>query len=237
EDAQNILIRSVQQECFPELMNACTQVVNVPDGHNLSSLAPFIDRHGMLRVGGRLQNSTMPLGIKCPLVVPEKHPISVALIRHFHTEVQHQGSYITHRAIRMAGFHIQRGTSLIKRIISECVLCRKLRAKLGEQEMADLPSDRARGMPPFSNVGLDVFGPYQVVEGKSTRRSNSQKKLWALLFTCLVSRAIHVEPLPALDTSSFKNAFRRFIAIRGPCKIIRSDRGTNFLGAHNQDEE
>ncbi|KAF2345734.1 Integrase catalytic core, partial [Trinorchestia longiramus] len=125
----------------------------------------------------------------------------------------------------------------IKRIISECVLCRKLRAKVGEQKMADLPSDRLEECPMFSNVGLDVFGPYQVVKGKSTRRNNSQKKLWALLFTCLVSRAIHVEPLPALDTSSFKNVFRRFIAIRGPCKIIRSDRGTNFVGAHNQDEE
>ncbi|KAF2348417.1 Reverse transcriptase domain [Trinorchestia longiramus] len=83
-------------------------------------------------------------GIKCPLVVPEKHPMSVALIRHFHVKVQHQGSYIAHGAIQKAVLHIQRSASVIKHIISECVWCRKLRARLGHQKMADLPSDRFR---------------------------------------------------------------------------------------------
>ena len=52
-----------------------------------------------------------------------------------------------------------------------------------------------------------------------------------------MTRAIHLEPLSGLDTSSFKNALRRFLSIRGVCKRIRSDLGTNFVGTHNQDED
>jgi len=52
-----------------------------------------------------------------------------------------------------------------------------------------------------------------------------------VLFICLSIRAIHIEVIESLDTSSFINALRKFLAIRGPVKQIRSDRGTNFIGA------
>ncbi|XP_031729760.1 uncharacterized protein LOC116397960 [Anarrhichthys ocellatus] len=47
-------------------------------------------------------------------------------------------------------------------------------------------------------------------------------------------RAVHIEVIESLDTSSFINALRRFLAVRGPVKHIRSDRGTNFVGACKQ---
>lgn len=59
----------------------------------------------------------------------------------------------------------------------------------------------------------------------------SNTKRWAVLFTCLSIRAVHIEVIEAMDTSSFINALRRFLAIRGPVKQIRSDCGTNFVGA------
>ena len=52
----------------------------------------------------------------------------------------------------------------------------------------------------------------------------------------MVSRAIHVEALTSLDTSTFRLALRRFFAIRGTSTRLRSDHGTNFLGAKNQME-
>ena len=51
------------------------------------------------------------------------------------------------------------------------------------------------------------------------------------MFTCLTTRAVHIEVVEEMTSSSFINAFRRFLAIRGPVKIIRSDRGTNFVGS------
>ena len=53
---------------------------------------------------------------------------------------------------------------------------------------------------------------------------------------CLPSRAIHLEPLCGMDTSSFRNALNRFVAIRGSVRTIRSDNGSNFLCAKRQME-
>ncbi|KAI3372519.1 hypothetical protein L3Q82_023000 [Scortum barcoo] len=45
------------------------------------------------------------------------------------------------------------------------------------------------------------------------------------------TRAIHIEVTESMESSSFVNAMRRFLSIRGPVKQLRSDCGTNFLGA------
>jgi hypothetical protein len=100
--------------------------------------------------------------------------------------------------------------------------------------MADLPLDRVTATPPFLNTGLDVMGPWTIHDGTTTRRQCANKKSWAVLFTCLYSRAVHIELLPYLDTSSMKNAIRRFQAIRGHCQLLRSDRGTNFIATSNE---
>ena len=52
-----------------------------------------------------------------------------------------------------------------------------------------------------------------------------------VIFTCLVIRAIHIEVIHEMSSSSFINALRRLIALRGDVKLIRSDCGTNFVGA------
>nr|XP_061817683.1 uncharacterized protein LOC133607218 [Nerophis lumbriciformis] len=51
------------------------------------------------------------------------------------------------------------------------------------------------------------------------------------MFTCLSTRAVHIELIETMSTSSFINALRRFTAIRGPVRLLRSDQGTNFIGA------
>ena len=61
-------------------------------------------------------------------------------------------------------------------------------------------------------------------------------KRWGVVFTCLASRAIHLETSAAMDTSSYINALRRFLAIRGPVRWMRSDRGSNFVGARHEFE-
>ncbi|XP_067373333.1 uncharacterized protein [Channa argus] len=80
------------------------------------------------------------------------------------------------------------------------------------------------------STGLDVFGPWNICV-RRTRSGASENKRWAVMFTCLVTRAVHIEVIESLSTSSFINALRRFVAIRGPVKLFQSDRGTNFVGA------
>ena len=98
------------------------------------------------------------------------------------------------------------------------------------QIMADLPADRLSIDPPFTYVGLDVFGPWSVT-ARRTRGGQANNKRWAVIFTCMAMRAVHIEVIESMDTSSFVNALRRFFALRGPAKLLRSDCGTNFIGA------
>lgn len=66
---------------------------------------------------------------------------------------------------------------------------------------------------------------------RRTRGGSSDSKRWAVMFSCMSTRAVHIEVIESFDTSGFINAYRRFTSIRGPVKHIRSDRGSNFIGA------
>lgn len=48
------------------------------------------------------------------------------------------------------------------------------------------------------------------------------------------TRAIHLETATSWTTDSFLNAYRRFIGRRGPVRQLRSDQGSNFIGANSE---
>lgn len=81
-----------------------------------------------------------------------------------------------------------------------------------------LPDD-----PPFTRVGVDYFGPFEVRCGRSLI------KKYGVIFTCLAVRAVHIELASSLDTDLCINALWRFIARQGQVEEIRSDNGTNFI--------
>ena len=66
------------------------------------------------------------------------------------------------------------------------------------------------------------------------KEGRKELERYGCLFTCLPSRAVHIETANSLETDSFIQALRRFIARRGPVREIRSDNGSNFVGATNE---
>ena len=80
-----------------------------------------------------------------------------------------------------------------------------------------------------------MFGHFYIRQGKATRGSPGAQKVWVLIFSCLYSRAVHLEILDLMDTASFKLAFHRFQPLRGDCAYLRSDAGSNFIGARNEE--
>ena len=61
-----------------------------------------------------------------------------------------------------------------------------------------------------------------------------RKTLKMCVFTCLSTRAIHLEVMYLLGTDSCLNAVTQFIARRGHPSTISSDNGTNFVDANNE---
>ncbi len=228
--AKIVILHAVQEETYATEIACIKSGKNLPKSSPLITLNPFIDNQGLLRVGGRISAANLDQEEKNPLIVPGKHHVGALLVRHYHQQIQHQGRLLTEGAIRAAGFWIIGGKRLVNNILYHCVLCRKLRGHLQTQKMASLPSDRMCTDPPFTNIGLDVFGPWSI-HVRRTRGGLAHDKRWAVIFTCLSVRAVHIELIESLDTSSFINALRRFLAFRGPIKQIRSDRGTNLIGA------
>ena len=195
---------------------------------SLYKLDPFLDEDGLLRVGGRLRQSSVPYEVKHPVILPKKGHVTNLVLCHYHKLVQHQGRGITQNEVRASGFWIIGGSSVVSNHISKCVSCRRLRGGPQEQKMANLPKDRLEPAPPFAFSAVDYFGPWYI---KEDRR---EVKRYGVLFTCLASRAVHIEVASSLSTDSFLNAYRRFVGRRGPVQHLRSDQGTNFVGARNE---
>ena len=227
--AEIIVIRSAQHEAFADEIELLTKQKTTPlsKGCPLSKLNPIVNENGILRVGGQLSRAELTDKERHPIIIPGLQLVTSLLVKHHHDQTKHQGRHFTYGRIREVGYQIIGTKRLVNRVIHKCVTCRKLRGRLEHQKMADLPNKRLPPVPPFTYVGLDVFRPWQVVT-RCTRGGTAKNKHWAVMFMCLTVRAVHIEIIEAMDTSSFLNALQRFLALRGPVSLIHSDCRTNF---------
>ena len=98
--------------------------------------------------------------------------------------------------------------------------------------MAPLLSFRfptAKTQFPFANSGVDFFGIFYIKDSKGIL-----EKHYGLIFTCMVTRAVHLETCPDLNTDTFLNAFRRFCSRRCQPQLLYSDNGKTFVGASEE---
>jgi hypothetical protein len=193
---------------------------------SIHKLSPFLSQ-GILRVGGRLSRANLPELTKHPYILPQRSHITMLIIRDVHKRLGHAGRGHVMAALREK-YWIMGANSAVRHYLYKCVICRRIQATPSEQRMSDLPKERVNPAPPFTYVGVDYFGPFHIKERRKVL------KRYGALFTCLASRAIHVEVSYSLDTNSFIQALRRFIARRGPIRQIRCANGTNFIGAKSE---
>ncbi|XP_048771033.2 uncharacterized protein LOC125677076 [Ostrea edulis] len=212
------VISQVQQETYRKEIENLKCGKPIPIDSKILRLDPFLDTSGILCVGGRLKySSKMLLGEKNPVLVPGKHHIAKLIVLHFHELVRLQGRHLTDGVIRAAGYWITSCKRLVYSLISSCVKCRRLRGAFVSQNMTDLPEERLTSCPPFTYVGVDCFGPWDIVT-RRTRGGSANSKRWAVLFGSLSCRGVHIEVIEEMSTSPFINALRRFISIRGHVK-------------------
>ena len=101
--------------------------------------------------------------------------------------------------------------------------------------MSNIPIDRiAVNEKRFSNTGVDYFGPIIIKLNKCTRSTQPTTKRYRVLFTCLTTCGVHLGLATDMTMDAFILALCRFIAQRGHVKILRSDNGSNFIGAEKE---
>lgn len=194
----------------------------------LKNLTPFT-QDGFIRVGGRLGNADfLTFDSRHPVLLPGDHPISKLIMRESH-EQSHCGVAATLAKCRRK-FWICKGHALAKSVLRDCVTCKKLSHIAHSTIMASLPQERLRpDTPPFFHTSVDYFGPYAVKVGR-----NKRDKHYGVIFTCMNSRAVHLEMARDASADEFIQVLRRFFAIRGFPSLILSDNGTQMVGAERQ---
>ena len=176
-----------------------------------------------MRVGGRITDAPIAFYAKFPMFVPPKHHVAQLLIASFHQKLLHAGQNHILAHLREK-FWIPNGRSPVSKVVRLCMTCQKQRAATMEQMMSALPAFRTTAYEPcFTYTGVEYFGPLNVKKGRSV------VKRWGAIFTCMNSRAIHLELATSLEADCFINVFRRFVNRRGPPKFMYSDNGTNFV--------
>lgn len=224
-----LLIRNVQAQSFEH------EIYCIQSGKTLSKsmrkLSPFLDSSGVLRVGGRLGNSGLNFSQKHSVLLPRQHRLTELIIEQYHKQYLHVGLQ-TLQFLLSQNFWILSARRAISKVIAKCIKCFRNSPKISQPPMGQLPSVRVNQAKPFQVVGVDYAGPLFITLGK--HRGVKSQKAYICLFVCFTTKALHVELVSDLASHAFLAALRRFIAGRGRCNQIFSDRGTNFVGAKSE---
>ncbi|UYV82214.1 hypothetical protein LAZ67_21001350 [Cordylochernes scorpioides] len=204
--AEKKLIRMIQEKVSIEKSNAT------------KSFKILKNTDGLWCVESKLLHGQVPEEFKTPIILPGDHPFVEQLIWEVHLKNGHVGVQFILSKLREK-FWIIRGRKTIRKIISKCIACKRLKEKSLQRPMAALPENRIGLGKPFQITGVDLLGPLHLKEGG---------KVWVAAFTCAVYRAIHLELVKSLETGVFMTALHRFICRRGRPEKIYSDNGTNF---------
>lgn len=237
-EAEKFWYRLIQEAYFSNELEALRQGIILPKGSKLITLRPFIDGEGILRARGRVSrvfdsktgqsNNETKIFENEPIILDANHYATKFLIEMYHERYYHANNETVINEIRQQYYIIGLRTRL-KSIAKRCVTCRVERAKPQNLPMSDLPECRTTyGHWPFSQCGIDYFGPMIVKIGRR------REKRWGVLFTCMSTRAIHLELASTLSASSTIMAVQRLAARRGFPQKIFSDNGTNFVKASKE---
>ena len=230
EKAHFYWIRQAQNEHFGKEIASLANEEPIPTDSPLRTLNPHLDDKGLIRVGGRLGEAPLPETAKFPIILPKGHGFTTSLIRMTHVDNEHAGADWLHFHLRQF-YWIMSSRQQIRTIIRNCFLCQKYNAVRGNQQMAPLPRDRLSVEVPFSIVGVDYTGELKI---KMTYRSTKIVSAYLAIFTCLTTRAVHLEVVLSNDTEDFIMAFKRMASTRGLPSKVYSDNALQFKRANKE---
>ena len=209
--ARLVLLREEQRLVFAAELKALQQGKEVARSSSVHSLTPFLDGDGLLRIRGRLQQSDLSYDERHPILLP-KGWVAELLVRDQHRLMNHCGVSTLISAVR-AAYWVVGLRCLAKRVKRFCVSCKRQDALPCNKPAAPLPRDRVTRAPPFAVTGVDFAGPIFAVDFP-------RHKFYVCLFTCAVTRAVHLELTASLCQEEFLMTLRRGLRPEGDSRPL-----------------
>ena len=228
-------VRKAQEEVYGKVIKRLESGKEPDPNEPLLKLRPQLEEvHGttVLTVGGRLTTAHhLPLTTRHPIILPPKHRVTALIVDDEDERCQHSMGPNHLLANLSNRYWLINGKSVVRQHRHRCVKCRRGYAKALTPIMGGLPDYRTSSpLIAFSKVTIDFAGPFLTRQG----RGKVQQKRYICVFSCLLTRAVHLEPVNSLDTDGFLMAMTRFCKRRGTPEFIVTDNGSNFTAAERQ---
>lgn len=219
---------------IPELREAEINIIRtIQQEVNLSSnekkqirkcMSPTtINDKGILRLKTPITKRMDTEEFRYPYLLPRQHPLVHDLIMETHINYCHAGSQFIMSRLREK-YWITQSRKTISSVIYHCLKCRRFVTKKMDSVPAALPETRVKSGEIFDTTGVDLFGYLKLKSGS---------KVWVVLYTCAVYRAIHLDVINSINTKTFIKSLKKFIYQYGRPSNMLSDNGTNFVGTAN----
>jgi hypothetical protein len=251
EEAEVIVIRSAQAQEYCTVYQFLTGTIKackVPerDRRLIDELGLFMGPHELIWSRSRnaifrhLQKTTLlPLDHDLILFPPTGFEAKLMIQFIHEKETGHGTANVVMAALRTK-FWMPRARILIKSVRDKCLLCKMLKSKAYWQQEAPLPEERYDSGPDhrqraFDACGIDYVGPFHPYR---PRKGQASQVLYEhlgpdtvrhiLVFSCALTRAIHLECCWDVGFEQFVLAFERFIARHSQPRVVYSDNANTF---------
>ena len=145
-----------------------------------------------------------------PIYLPRNEIFTEKLVQRVHCKAPHGGIGLTMAAVRER-YCIPRLRSLVKLVRKKCWGCKRFQQTPFTPPVAGrLPDDRITPGTALQVICVDFAGPI-----KFRKSTKAEGKANHCILARSLSRAIHLELLHNLETSTFIMCLKRFIARRG----------------------
>ena len=187
--AEIYLISIAQQEHFADEIHSIRRKTTISESSAILPFHPFIDPNGLLRVGGRGQNSNLPYSTRHPIILHGKNTLTKLIVQSEHLRLLHAGPTLLTASLGRR-FHIISGTKVIRSLTCGCTTCRRNAAKSQPQILGQLPKERVTPDIVFHKVGLDYASPVYI--GQGYVRKPTIVKAYICVFVSLSVKAVYL---------------------------------------------
>ena len=127
--AEHWLLREAQTRSYPKEQKALLKGQEIPRSSRLLALSPVLDEEHLLRVGGRLSNSSLSKSQQHPIIADSKDPLIIKFFNHMHLVLCHCGPSLLLCATGTR-MHVVGARRLSRAVCSQCIVAERLHPSL-----------------------------------------------------------------------------------------------------------